>query len=152
MKPLDIIVLSAAAYSAYKVLESKNLASDLRGEYNFKITPKKAENRNLYKLDDSIFRYLEDPVQAILLQCFAHDYTAPRMIADDGLYRSAVAAANKTGAPCGWVQIVAIVRPLSNLESSAENMLRFCDDYILKNKNNVDLRQLRNGAIATATQ
>ena len=148
MKPLDIAILSAAAYSAYKIIENKNSAADLRGEYDLKISPKKAENRNLYKLDDSIFRYLEEPVQSILLQCFAHDYTSPRMIADDNLYKSAVAAANKNGAPCGWVQIVAICRPSKNLEKCAEDMLRFCDDFIMKNKAGVDLQKLRNSAIS----
>jgi hypothetical protein len=148
MKLLDVIVASAAAYSAYKIVENKKGVADLRGDYNFKISPRKAENKNLYKLDDSIFRYLEDPVQTVLLQCFAHDYTAPRMIEDESLYNSAVAAANKTGAPCAWVQIVALTKPRYNLENAAENMLKFCDNFIMKHKDGINLEQLRSGAIA----
>lgn len=150
MKLLDIAVLSAAAFAAYKLSSESATVESLKGEYDLKIQPKRAANRNAYKLDDCLFRYLEDPAQTVLLQCFAHDYTAPRMIADENLYNSAVAAANKTGAPCGWVQIVAIMRPRDNLENAAEKMLKFCDDFIMKNKDGINLAQLRNNAITSA--
>lgn len=148
MKLLDLAIASAAVYSAWKIIDRSKGVASLHGEYDFRISPQKADNRNTYKLDDSIFRYLEDPVQTVLLQCFAQDYTSPRMIANDSLYNSAVAAANKTGAPCAWVQIVALSKPSCNLEKSAENMLKFCDGFIIKNKANVNLEQLRSSAIA----
>ena len=147
MNLLDIVVLSAASYSIYKISHNTNSSSSLRGEYDFRFPPMKAENKNMYKLDDAIFRYLEDPVQTVLLQCFPLDYTSPRMVADTDLYERSVSASNATGAPSGWVQFVAVAKPNANLLKSAESMLRFCDSFVMKSGKNIDLSKMRGDAI-----
>ncbi len=147
MNLLDIAILSAASYSIYKISKSSDSSSSLRGEYDFMTPPAKAENRNMYKLDDAVFRYLEDPVQTVLLQCFPLDYTSPRMIADNNLYERSVAASNSTGAPSGWVQFIAVTKPNANLLKSAESMLRFCDSFVIKSGKNIDLQKMRGDAI-----
>ena len=148
MNPLDIAIFAAGAFALYKITTPNSPAS-LNGEYDLDIVPKKIANKNSYNLDSSLFGYLEPNLQTILLQNYSHDYTSPRMIADEKLYQSAVSAANLSGAPCGWIQIVAIRKPTANLQLAADKMLRFCDEFISKNnKNQIDLEKLRNDAIS----
>lgn len=149
MKTTDLAVLAAASFAIYRIsVQPNSSAASLRGEYDFKIEPQKAANKKMYRLDDSLFRYLDEPVQTVLLRCFAFDYTSPRMITDTKLYRLAVSASNKTGAPCAWVQIVALKNPRLDLVKAAENMLRYCDSFIGKSSGKeIDLVKLREEAI-----
>lgn len=139
MSLLDLSILSAGFFSLYKLATQKD-PQPLNGSVE-------SANKDVYDLDDAMFRYLETPVQSILLRCYAHDYTAPRMIANEELYRAAVSAANKAGAPCAWLQVVAIRSPNCNLDSAAQNMLKFCDDFVMKSGKSVDLVEMRRRAI-----
>ena len=118
-----------------------------------------AKDTDKYELNEIPFCYLSDNTQTVLLQCFASDYTSPRMIKDDKLYDNAVSAANKTGAPAGWVQYMSCVM-LSNGENPASQKLSTeklskagikmleVSEFIVCNHKNVNLSEMRKSAIS----
>lgn len=77
------------------------------------------------------FYYLKPKTQNTLIRNFAQDYTSPRMIDDDSLYSLCVRVSNDTGAPCGWVQSLAVngSDPML-MYIAADCMLNYFDDNI----------------------
>ena len=145
MKLFDVIILSAAAYATYNIYNNRKSTKNQNQTLNGDALPD--NSGKMYDLDDCIFRYSEDATQSVMLQCFSADYTSPRMLSDDKLYNAAVAASNTSGAPCGWVQVVAFNNPNSNLSNSARIMIIFCDDFIKKSGNIINLKKMRDDAI-----
>lgn len=92
------------------------------------------------------FLDLDENTKTILLRYFAADYTSPRMLSNDALYNKAVSAANRSGAPCGWIQFVLSKSPNVDIDKSAIIMLIVCDD-IVTNVENVDIVKMRECAI-----
>lgn len=95
------------------------------------------------------FLDLDDNTKTLLLQCYACDYTSPRMINDDRLYNKAVDCANRTGAPCGWVQFILEKRPEIDIDDAAVYMMHFCD-VAMAELEFINLPELRSAAINSA--
>lgn len=116
------------------------------------VTLKGEEN---YTLSDVPFYNLSESTKTILLRCFSSDYTSPRMIKDEDLYNKSISAANRTGAPAGWVQYTTCLFTQNNpiiplnpdkLSNAAVRMLEVCEAVVVSGKT-VNLPELRNNAI-----
>lgn len=139
MKILDLLAVAAAVVCIRKLTTKSN--SNLSGSNSV------PQSLDVYGDGFPKFTYLEDSVQTVLLQCFPFDYTIPQVISDNELYTKAINAANRTGAPLAWVQLIAIRNSNIDLIESSEKMLNFCDDFIKKSGKTINLIDMRNQAI-----
>lgn len=154
-KITNCALLGVVGYLAYKLVTQEKslppvqdvpLSGNLSGLSGLSSLTSDTE---MYAMDTVPFVYLDERTKTMLLQCFAQDYTSPRMIKDDALYNKAVSCANRTGCPCGWVQYVLDKQPGINLDNAALAMLDYCD-YAIKNSDQVLLDAIRSNAINVA--